>query len=494
MPSHQTCAILLIVNLLKRTKMKRIITLFAILFATTGVFAQNTSENFNSRPEADLTQLKAYLQDRCWQFRDFNINDNWDPAIEGDGAMVSGASATTTQASGIYSPSVQISGNVQVSFSYKFSAAVTDRRWLVINLLGTSNNFISKLDSIELTGSNNSTVYHYSKMLPSNTSGCYKIYINYRGEGGDNRIAIDELTIGAPVCFGFGCNQPPVAVNDFFGGAQDHTASGNVIPNDSDPDHNILTATLVTNSPDGTVALSPGGTFTFTPNPGFVGLTTSFTYIVCDNGSPSLCSDPATVLITFQSNATLPVSIVDFGAVYSNDKVNVKWTTTFEMNSDRFEVERSTDGLSFKSVGTIKSLGNSSIKHDYQFSDDVSKNVLNKNDLYYRLKQIDLDGKVAYTKVLVVRVYRTKTLQSLSVTPNPVINDIKVNVQLNENAYIVLKIANASGIEIMRKTSRGTNGLNSLTLEGTSRLQTGVYFLEVIVNSNERMNVKLIKN
>ncbi len=468
------------------------ITLFAIVFATNGVFAQ-TIENFNSRPEADLTQVKAYLQNNCWQFHEFDINAGWNPGIEGDGAIVSGASATSTQTAGIYTPLISIAGNITVSFSYKFSAPVLDRRWIIINLVDGANNFITKLDSIELTGDNNTTVYNYSKSLPANTSACDKIYINFRGTGGDNRIAIDNLNLGGAIC-GTGCNQPPVAVDDFFGAATDHTATGRVTINDSDPDNNLLTASMVTDSPDGNIALAPDGTFTFTPNAGFNGQTTSFTYMVCDNGSPSLCSDPATVLITFATNATLPVSIIDFGAVYSNDKVNVKWTTTFELNNDHFEVERSTDGLSFKSVATVKGAGNSSIKHDYQFNDDISKSVLNKNDVYYRLKQVDIDGRVAYTKVLVVRVYRTKTLQSVSVTPNPAINDIRVNVQLNENAYIVLKIANSSGIEVMRKTSRGTNGLNNLTLEGTSRLQTGVYFLEVIVNSNERMNVKLIKN
>ena len=207
-----------------------------------------------------------------------------------------------------------------------------------------------------------------------------------------------------------------------------------------------------------------------------------------------MCSDVATVLITFPTNGLLPVLIADFGAVYTDDKVNVKWTTTFELNNDHFDVERSTDGMSFKAAGTLKGQGTSSVKHEYQFNDDVSKNVLNKNDIYYRLKQVDADGKSVYTKVLVVRVYRTKTLQSLSVTPNPAINDIKVNVQLNENAYIVLKVANSSGIEVVRKTTRGSNGSNTFTLEGTSRLLAGVYFLEVIVNSNERMNVKLIKN
>jgi len=473
--------------------MKRIITLFATVFAITGVFAQ-TTENFNSRPGADLTQVKGLLQNHCWQFHDFDINSGWDPAIEGDGAMVSGPTATSTQNSGILSPLLSLGGSIQVSFSYKFSAPVAESHWLNIYSTDGSNNIISLLDHIDLTGNNNTTVYTYSKLLNTNTSSCNKIYINYQGNGGDNRIAIDQLSLGAATCYIGGCNQPPVAVNDFFGGGPNNTASGVVILNDSDPDGNMLTAQLVTNSPDGNVVLTPGGSFTFTPNAGFKGATTSFTYMVCDNGSPSLCSDVATVLITFQTNGSLPVTIVDFGAVYSNDQVNVRWVSTFEVNNDHFDVERSTDGLSFAPVGTVKGQGNSSIRHEYQFNDDVSKSVLNRNDVYYRLKQVDLNGKVSYTKVLVVRVYRTKSLQSLSVTPNPTINDIKVNVQLNENSYIVLKIANASGIEVMRKTSRGTSGNNNLTLEGTSRLQTGVYFLEVIVNSNERMMVKLIKN
>jgi hypothetical protein len=473
--------------------MKSIFMLIAAAFAMTGVFAQ-TTENFNSRTEAELGHVKGFLQSHCWQFHDFDINNGWDPAIEGDGAMVSGTGASSNQNAGIISPLLSLNGTTEVSFKYKFSANVTDRRWLRVYIANAENVLISLLDSVELTGAGNTMLYTYHKVLQSNISGCYKIYISYQGMGGDNRIAIDQLSLGATTCYIGGCNQSPVAVNDFFGGSDTHTCTGNVLPNDYDPESNVLTAQLVSNSADGTVVLQSFGAFTFTPNPGFNGQSTTFTYAVCDNGSPSMCSDAATVTIVFQGNSALPVTLTDFGAVYANDQVNVKWTTTFEMNNDHFEVERSTDGVSFKSVGTVKGQGVSAIKHNYQFNDDVSKNVLNRNDMYYRLKQVDIDGKATYTKVLVVRVYRTKSLQSLSVTPNPAINDIKVNVQLNENSYIVMKVANSSGTEVVRKTTRGSAGSNTFSLEGTSHLQAGVYFLEVIINSNERMMVKLIKN
>jgi hypothetical protein len=474
--------------------MKRISTLLAILFAATGVFAQ-TAENFNSRTGATLTQVKSLLQSNCWQFTDFDINNGgWNPGIEGNGAMVSGLGNSSSENTGIYTQSLALMGNTQFSFKYAFNGNVTDRRWLNIYLTDGSNNILYKLDSVELTGAQAGNVYSYNKNFSDGGSGCYRIYINYQGVGGAERIAIDQLTVNAAPCYNSGCPQPPVAVNDFVAGTNNYTASGNVLPNDSDPQNSTLNAHLVTNSPDGNVVLNSFGTFTFTPNPGFTGTSTSFTYMVCNSTNPPLCSNVATVLITFSAQGSLPVSIVDLSATYNNGIVLVKWTTTFEINNDHFEIERSTDGTNYKTVGTVKGQGTSSISNNYQYSDEVRQNTINKNDLYYRLKQVDLDGKATYSKVLIVRVYQTRALQSVSVTPNPTYNDIKVSLQLNENSYIVTKVTSSNGTELMRKASRANAGSNYFTMEGTSRLQPGIYFLEVIVNSNERMMVKLIKN
>ncbi|MBS1567681.1 MAG: cadherin-like domain-containing protein, partial [Bacteroidetes bacterium] len=440
--------------------------------------------------------VKNYLQDHCWQFVDFDVNRNgWTPGIEGDGAMVSGPGNSATETTGIYSQQLSIWGHVNISFSYQFSANVTDRRWINIYLTDGANNILSKLDSVELTGAAGATTYHFNKSYGAG-SRCYRVYIQYQGIGGNNPIAIDELSFDAPTCYSTGCNQAPVAENDTESGSSDHTANGYVLPNDHDEDPGTsLTAQLVTNSPDGTVTLYGNGYFTFVPNAGFTGTTTSFTYMACDNGTPSLCSAPATVTITFPLNlGSLPVTIVDLAAAYNDNIVQVKWTTTFEQNNDRFEIERSTDGITFKTVGTVKGQGNSGVRHDYEFDDEVKRNTVSKNDLYYRLKQVDLDGKATYSKILVVRVYQTKSLQSVSVTPNPAVNDIRVNVQLNENSYIVIKVINSAGTEIMRKAVRGTTGANKFTMDGSSQLQTGVYFLEVIINSNERMMVKLVKS
>ncbi len=475
--------------------MKQFVSLFAMLLATAGVFA-GTSDNFNSRPEASLGQVKGYLQNHSWQFTDFDVNRNgWNPGIEGNGAMVSGPGASPTENTGIYSQQLNLSGSITISFSYRFSSNVTNRRWITIYLTDGANNISDKLDSIELTGASGNTTYAYNKTFGAGSPG-NRVYIQYRGIGGSNPVGIDQLSFSAPTLYSSGRNQAPVAVNDHIEGDNNRNASGQVSSNDYDREKNsILAFHLLSNSPDGNVILTKDGNFTFTPNTGFTGSSTTFKYIACDNGNPSLCSMPATVTITFPlQQSSAPVSTIDLNAAYTDNNVLVKWTTTFEVNNDHFEVERSTDGINFKTAGIVKGQINSGINHDYEFEDDVKRNTVFKNDLYYRLKQVSADGKATYSKVMVVRVYQTKSLQSVSITPNPAINDIKVNVQLNENSYIVTKVVNNAGIEILRNTARGSAGANNLTMVGSSQLQTGIYFLEVIINSKEHMMVKLVKS
>jgi hypothetical protein len=104
------------------------------------------------------------------------------------------------------------------------------------------------------------------------------------------------------------------------------------------------------------------------------------------------------------------------------------------------------------------------------------------------------DGQSVTSKVLIVRVYKTKYLQSLSLTPNSEINALKINAQLNESSYVVMKVVNDAGIEVMRQSVKSPQGVNSYTLAGSNELEKGTYFLEMIVNSNERMMVKLMKD
>jgi uncharacterized repeat protein (TIGR01451 family) len=102
-------------------------------------------------------------------------------------------------------------------------------------------------------------------------------------------------------------NNPPIALNDNSSTKSGVPVSGNVLLNDTDLDAGqTLTATKLTNPTHGTLIFNPDGSYTYTPTPGYVG-SDKFTYKVCDNGVPSLCSEATVDLNVYDvSTANLP--------------------------------------------------------------------------------------------------------------------------------------------------------------------------------------------
>ncbi|HLI93143.1 MAG TPA: Ig-like domain-containing protein, partial [Puia sp.] len=300
--------------------------------------AAGIADNFNSRPGVRIAGVKGYLQGRCWFFSAFDVNRNgWAPNIEGDGAMVSGTGASPTERTGIYTPVLDMPVSTRVSFSYCFNQSVGDRRWLKVFAADADDKPLFLLDSLELTGSEAGHIYTYDKPLTLPAAGLYKLILNYQGIGGTERIAIDQFAVSAPLHYASTCNTAPVALKDKFAGTASHTATGNVLSNDYDPDHETMTAYLLSESPDGRVDLNKDGEFVFTPKEGFTGNSTQFSYKVCDNGSPALCSMTTTATIRFPARS----SLTGFQALYSHKAVAISWATGAGNHSTTFEVERS---------------------------------------------------------------------------------------------------------------------------------------------------------
>ena len=193
------------------------------------------------------------------------------------------------------------------------------------------------------------------------------------------------------------------------------------------------------------------------------------------------------------SGIILHGSLVTFNAASGRNSFTLSWNTVAVSDCDHFDVERSLDGMKFEKMGEVKGNIHGSDGEIYSFQDNFRPVTARKNDFYYRLKQVDENGQVSYSKVLIARMYNTRSLASLSVTPDPAVNDILVNVQLKENAYVVMKITDVQGNQLIRKAEKAENGLTTYKLDGTSQLRAGKYTLEIIVNSNERLTMQLEK-
>lgn len=149
-------------------------------------------------------------------------------------------------------------------------------------------------------------------------------------------------------------------------------------------------------------------------------------------------------------------------------------------------VERSGNGKRFSPIATA-----SDNKPDAEL-------MLHDNDPlrttnYYRLKMVDHKGNISYSKTMVVQLYRSDDLSMVSVTPNTTLKDLHINVQLKNRAYIVMKVTDREGREIISRRGKGNEGTNLFELEGTGNMAPGNYLLEVVVNSRDLLSMPLVK-
>ncbi|HTM93554.1 MAG TPA: hypothetical protein VL095_14135, partial [Flavisolibacter sp.] len=100
------------------------------------------------------------------------------------------------------------------------------------------------------------------------------------------------------------------------------------------------------------------------------------------------------------ASSPLPVKFVGFTVTRKNADAFIQWSTSEEMNADMYHVERSLDGTNWNTIAYVAAVGNSSTLNNYSFTD---KNVSTKV-VYYRIKEVDVDGKAAYTAVKSIKL------------------------------------------------------------------------------------------
>jgi hypothetical protein len=127
----------------------------------------------------------------------------------------------------------------------------------------------------------------------------------------------------------------------------------------------------------------------------------------------------------------LPVTWQDFHGSSENGKAVLEWTTVSEKNNAFFEIQRSATGKDFVSIGTVQGNGTTTEKHSYSFTDPAFLMV----PMYYRLRQVDYDGKEEYSNVIRVRAPTELDQQPLIVYPNPATTSV---VRLNKRTAVVV--------------------------------------------------------
>ncbi|TCJ12488.1 T9SS type A sorting domain-containing protein [Flaviaesturariibacter flavus] len=193
--------------------------------------------------------------------------------------------------------------------------------------------------------------------------------------------------------------------------------------------------------------------------------------------------------ITSTSNV-LPVTLLSFNGKRQGSRNILNWSTVTEQNNRGFDIERSTDGLTYTSIGFVKSLatgGESTSELAYRFED-----VISGGRFYYRLRQVDIDNKFTYSKVVKLSAQSGKENAVSGLYPNPAAAQITALVEATDRGSILMTVVDALGRPVLRRTATVVNGTNSINL-GIGNLTRGRYLLQVLYPDQTRSTTSFIK-
>lgn len=277
----------------------------------------------------------------------------------------------------------------------------------------------------------------------------------------------------------FGVSRP-VAINDtmqFIAPLfQDYPVKFNDTDEDGGP---FSTATVLAGPYSGSAQVINGDSIRYTIAANFSGRD-SLRYLSCDNHP--LC-DTAWFFIVI--NSPLPVTLATFTGTRGEEQVTLNWITLNEKNNSHFEIERSSDGFDFKKQDIVHGKGHSNKPSFYEYYEENTEDPI----LYYRLTQVDFDGKSSTSKIIALERKGNKGF-NITLYPNPSNGSFQVIKGEGIAGKLDYTLSDASGRVISTRTwMAGSDGFLHEPLANNMPLAPGYY----LAKFNTENNFKCIK-
>jgi hypothetical protein len=220
----------------------------------------------------------------------------------------------------------------------------------------------------------------------------------------------------------------------------------------------------------------------------------SYTYVVAPATQVAYCTGGLTYTATFTGTAspvegfgignplqTVPVTLLQFrGENIKGQGNKLIWVVTNQFNMKQYELQFSTDGNTFTTIATVgpRPFAGSNLSYDH-----MHHNYINGNN-YYRLKSVDLDGRISYSTIVVINVRENG---SVVIYPNPVVDNLLVNYR-GVNSTIQIDIMDAVGQVVYTNKMAVANPISI----PVSKMASGNYVLRITDGSNI-LNTKFVK-
>ena len=200
-------------------------------------------------------------------------------------------------------------------------------------------------------------------------------------------------------------------------------------------------------------------------------------------------------VLRYDISSLVPVELSSFSASVTLNNVELNWTTATETNNFGFSIERRSEESEFEEIGFVKGNGTSTLINSYSFIDSKPLSGV----VYYRLKQIDLDGSINYSnEVLADNTGLIEGFRLLGNYPNPFNPSTTISFTLTEKENVRVLVRDILGSEVVEIFNGiASPGINRLQWKGTNSMgqtvNSGVYFYTVEVN-NKVYSGKMIFN
>jgi Secretion system C-terminal sorting domain len=184
-------------------------------------------------------------------------------------------------------------------------------------------------------------------------------------------------------------------------------------------------------------------------------------------------------VMTSGTLGVLPIELINFTAHPLDKTIQLTWQTASEKNNDHFDIEYSTDGKTFSKMGQITGHGTTSQIQNYGYVDTTPFSGVN----YYRLKQMDIDGKFTYSKTVSVKMGQSD--KKINVYPNPVKDKVIIETNLMSDYTVDV-------FDITGRLLQSQNVNQAIIQLAINDLPNGVYLISVKSSAIQQM-FKIVK-
>jgi hypothetical protein len=190
-------------------------------------------------------------------------------------------------------------------------------------------------------------------------------------------------------------------------------------------------------------------------------------------------------------NNPLPVTYAYFKGNKVENGVQLNWATASEFNAAHFVIERSFDGINFEQLTKVKAAGNSVKTSLYAFLDDQVFGS-RKSIIYYRLNQVDIDGKNEYSPMIIINLDEEKDILVQTIQPNPFANELSLTYSSNKEVSLKIELINLNGQVLVSKQIRTEAGMQRINLDEAMNIPSGLYFMKLEYNGHSEIH-KIVK-